>query len=90
MTLLKGKERVDKFSQQLYCKDWESLEKTTSKYRAMALALDESENELTESSERIKELETLMIEIKNNWNGSKLIGGTYEKICNELTKTQQP
>jgi len=35
-----------------------------------------------------KDMESLLIEIKNNWTGDKLIGGTYEKICNSLNKQE--
>lgn len=37
----------------------------------------------TQCQEDIREL---LIEIKNNWTGDKLIGGIYEKICNSLNK----
>lgn len=37
----------------------------------------------TQCQEDIREL---LLEIKNNWTGDKLIGGTYEKICKSLNK----
>jgi hypothetical protein len=37
----------------------------------------------TQCQEDIREL---LLEIKTNWKGNKLIGGTYEKICNSLNK----
>jgi len=33
-----------------------------------------------------EDVKSLLLEIKDNWKGDKLLGGTYEKICNSLNK----
>jgi hypothetical protein len=33
-----------------------------------------------------EDMKSLLLEIKDNWKGDKLLGGTYEKICNLLNK----
>ena len=33
-----------------------------------------------------EDMKSLLLEIKDNWKGDKLLGGTYEKICNSLNK----
>jgi hypothetical protein len=33
-----------------------------------------------------EDMKSLLLEIKDSWKGDKLLGGTYEKICNSLNK----
>jgi hypothetical protein len=33
-----------------------------------------------------EDIKSLLLEIKDSWKGDKLLGGTYEKICNLLNK----
>ena len=54
--IMKGKERVDKVAQRLYYKDWESLTQPQSKYRAMAVALEEAEKEIEDLKNKLVEL----------------------------------
>ena len=53
---LKSKDRVDKVAIRLYDKDWESLTQPQSKYRALAVALNEAEEELEDLRMKFKEM----------------------------------
>lgn len=51
-----GKERVDRHSEALYFKDWESLTTPQAKYRALARALNEAEQEILTLKSKLSEL----------------------------------
>ena len=53
---MKGKDRVNKVAIRLYDKDWESLTQPQSKYRALAVALNEAEEELEDLRMKFKEM----------------------------------
>lgn len=57
---MKAKEKVDKVAQRLYDKDWESLIQPQSKYRVMAVALEESEQEIEKLKNEQVELVNLL------------------------------
>jgi hypothetical protein len=75
---MKSKEEIEQLGSK-YATTHEDVSDKLSKYLVSACFRDG----YTQCQEDMK---SLLLEIKDNWKGDKLLGGTYEKICNLLNK----